>query len=207
MPPGMPAGGLDKKAIMSHKKKRFGLEHADAEVDLVPMIDCIFLLLLFFMLCGRITMDQRVNDISVPPTRTAQEVKNPKEWERIVINVYGSTQAGTPPRNTILINNVKYSSLGPDSYESYIALRRVLDRAYDQATKFPDPKNSGLQLPMIVLEIRADADTEFRVVQEVQQVACDTINPNDQMKPKVSTPATMKPFVFLVFTTRKPGDH
>jgi biopolymer transport protein ExbD len=193
--------------MIGHKKSRFKLEHADAEVDLVPMIDCIFLLLLFFMLCGRITMDQRVEQISVPPTRTAQEVKNPKQWERIVINVFGSTQAGSPPRNTIRINNTNYSSLGPDSYESYIALRRVLDKAYDQSTKFPDPKNTGLQLPMIVLEIRADADTEFRVVQEVQQIASDTINPNDGMKPHQVTPATMKPFVFLVFTTRKPGDH
>ena len=193
--------------MIGHKKNRFSLAHADAEVDLVPMIDCIFLLLLFFMLCGRITMDQRVEQISVPPTKTAQEVKNPKEWTRIVVNVFGSTQAGTPPRNTIRIDNTNYSSLGADSYESYIALRRVLDRAYDQATKFPDPKNTGLQLPMIVVEIRADADTEFRVVQEVQQIASDSINPNDSMKPKVATPATMKPFVFLVFTTRKPNDH
>jgi biopolymer transport protein ExbD len=193
--------------MIGHKKKRFALEHADAEVDLVPMIDCIFLLLLFFMLCGRITMDQRVEQISVPPTKTAQEVKTPNGWERIVVNVYGSTQAGSPPRNTIRINNQNYSSLGADSYESYIALRRVLDKAYDQAVKFPDPKGSGLQLPMIVLEVRADSDTEFRVVQEVQQVASDTINPNDSMKPKVTTPANMKPFVFLNFTTRKPGDH
>ena len=44
---------------------------ADAEVDLVPLIDCVFLLLLFFMLCGRIAMDQRAEQITVPPTKTS----------------------------------------------------------------------------------------------------------------------------------------
>ena len=82
---------------MSRRKHKHKLEHADAELDLVPMIDCIFLLLLFFMLCGRITMDQRVEQITVPPTKTAQKPDNPKDWERIVINVFGSTQNGKPP--------------------------------------------------------------------------------------------------------------
>jgi biopolymer transport protein ExbD len=191
-----------------HHKSRFKIEQSDAEVDLVPLIDCVFLLLLFFMLCGRMTLDQRVEQITVPPTKTAQKLDTPKNWERIVINVFGSTRAGTPPRNTIRINNVNYSSSGVDNYESYQQLRRVLDVAYDRAEKFDDPKNSGLKLPMVVLEIRADADTEYRVVQEVQQVVSDSINPFDGMKPKaISDPKQAKPFVYLNFTTRKPEDR
>lgn len=192
---------------MSGRKRKHKLEHADADLDLVPMIDCIFLLLLFFMLCGRITMDQRVEQITVPPTKTAQKAEQPKDWERIVINVFGSTQNGKPPRNTIRINNVNYSASGTDDYTAYQALRKVLDKAYDRAEKFEDTKGSKLKLPKVVLEIRADADTEYRVVQEVQQVVSDTINPYDGMKPKVmSNPEQAKPFVHLNFTTRKPGD-
>jgi len=63
-------------------------------------------------------------------------------------------------------------------------------------------------LPKVVLEIRADADTEYRVVQEVQQVVSGSINPFDGMKPMtISSPAQAKPFVFLNFTTRSPGDR
>ncbi len=191
---------------MAHDKKKIRLEFADAEIDLVPMIDCIFLLLLFFMLCGRITMDQRVEQITVPPTRTATELKTPPDWERVVINVFGSTQTGTataPPRNTIRMNNQNFTSVGADQYASYIAMRRLLDVTYDRAVKFTDPKNPSLQLPKVVLEIRADADTEYRVVQEIQQVVSDTIDPNNQMKPK----APVKCFVHLNFTTRKPDDR
>jgi len=190
-----------------HKKERFRTQQDDAEIDLVPMIDCVFLILLFFMLCGRITMDQRTEQITVPPTKTATVVKDPADWERIVINVFGKTKTGSPPRNTIRINNVNYVSSGVDNYESYQKLRQVLDVAYDRADKYADPKPSGFMLPKVVLEIRADADTEYRVVQEVQQVVSDTINPFDGMKPKsITDPKQAKPFIFLNFTTRKPDE-
>lgn len=190
-----------------HQKSRFKLEHADADVDLVPLIDCVFLLLLFFMLCGHMSLEQRVEQITVPPTKTAQPLNTPDKWERVVINVFGSTQSGRPPRNAVRINNVNYTSSGADNFESYIKLRQVLDVVYDKAEKFEDPKGTKFMLPKVVLEIRADADTEYRVVQEVQQVVSDSINPSDGMKPKaISDPKQAKPFVFLNFTTRKPGD-
>jgi biopolymer transport protein ExbD len=197
---------------MSHnplekKKSRLSVPTDDIEVDLVPMIDCVFLLLLFFMLCGHITLETRVEQITVPPTKTAQKLEDPEKWERIVVNVFGSTKAGNPPRNTIRINNVNYVSSGVDNFDAYQKLRQVLDQAYDRAEKFPDPKNTGFMLPKVVLEIRADADTEYRVVQEVQQVVSGSINPFDGMKPMaISNPAQAKPFVFINFTTRKPDD-
>ncbi len=191
-----------------HKKSRFNLPGADADVDLVPLIDCVFLLLLFFMLCGHMTLEQRVEQITVPPTKTAQKLKDPPKWERIVVNVFGNTKAGNPPRNTIRINNVNYVAQGVDNFEAYQKLRSVLDVAYDRAEKFPDAKGTGFMLPKVVLEIRADADTEYRVVQEVQQVVSDSINAFDGMKPKaISNPAQAKPFVYLNFTTRTPDDH
>ena len=189
------------------KKKRLHIPVDDIEVDLVPLIDVVFLLLLFFMLCGHITLETRVEQITVPPTKTAETMKDLEKWERIIVNVFGSTSAGKPPRNTIRVNNVNYVASGINNYEAYQKLRQVLDQAYDRAEKFPDPKKTGFMLPKVVLEIRADADTEYRVVQEVQQVVSDSINPFDGMKPKaISNPAQAKPFVFLNFTTRSPKD-
>lgn len=189
------------------KRSRLHVPVDDVEIDLVPMIDVVFLLLLFFMLCGHITLETRVEQITVPPTKTAQKLEDPEKWERIIVNVFGSTSAGKPPRNTIRVNNVNYVAQGVDNFEAYQKLRQVLDQAYDRAEKFPDPKNTGFMLPKVVLEIRADADTEYRVVQEVQQVVSGSINPFDGMKPMtISNPAQAKPFVFLNFTTRSPGD-
>ena len=81
------------------------INSAEDSLDLVPLIDCVFLLLLFFILCGRISFDQRTEMISVPPTISARNLKT--EPERIIINVYGKTQSspsGTIPRNTIMLN-------------------------------------------------------------------------------------------------------
>ncbi len=193
-------------SLVSHKKSKHKMVFADAEVDLVPMIDCIFLLLLFFMLCGRITIDQRVEQITVPPTKTATKPDVPKGWEHYVINVFGSTQGGKPPRNTIRINNQNFNATGQDDYGAYIKLRQILDQLYDRSEKIPDTK-SPMMLPKVVLEIRADADTEYRVVQEIQQVVSDSVDPSREMKPKAQPdPKNAKPFVYLMFTTRKPGD-
>ena len=191
----------------NYRKTRLHVPVDDIEIDLVPLIDVVFLLLLFFMLCGHITLETRVEQITVPPTKTAEKLEDLPNWERVIVNVFGSTSSGKPPRNTIRVNNVNYVAEGLDNYQAYQSLRRVLDAAYDRAEKFPDPKNTGFMLPKVVLEIRADADTEYRVVQEIQQVVSDSINPFDGMKPKaISNPAQAKPFVFLNFTTRDAKD-
>jgi biopolymer transport protein ExbD len=179
----------------------------DAELDLVPMIDCIFLLLLFFMLCGRITMDQRTELITVPPTKTAAKLKEPPGWTRIVINVFGSTQGGDPPRNSIQLDKQRWLSHGIDDYSGYIGLRQQLDRVYDAAEKYDDPKGTPLKLPKVVVEVRADGDTEYRVVQEIQQVLSDTIDPSTMQPRKDASPANMRCFVNIDFTSRLPDGH
>ena len=40
------------------------------------------------------------------------------------------------------------------------------------------------QLPEVELEIRADGDAEYRLVQEILQVASDSVDPSNGMKPK-----------------------
>jgi len=192
------------------KKRR--LPQLDEHLDLVPLIDVVFLLLLFFMLCGRLSADQRTEQITVPPTKTAAKF-DPKGWERVIINVFGSTQDGKPPRNSIRIGSSKEpawvtsASDGDERFQGYQKLRTALDKVYDKAEKYADPKTNGvIQLPKVIVEIRADAETEYRVVQEVQQILCDTIDPFNKMLPKAIQPAQMKAFVNIDFTTRKAGE-
>ena len=180
-------------------------------LDLVPLIDCVFLLLLFFILCGRISFDQRTEMITVPPTKTARVLEKitDAEWERVIINVFGRTQTsstGTIPKNTIrVMNGPDFMSTGPNDFTSYQRLRQQLDQIYTLAPKIvANEKIPGLMVPKRILEIRADANTEFRVVQEIQQIATDTIDPFNKMMTKQIQPKDMKPFIYIDFTTRLP---
>jgi Biopolymer transport protein ExbD/TolR len=185
-------------------RRKIRLPQQDDHLDLVPLIDCVFLILLFFMLVGRLSTDQRTEQITVPPTKTATKFED-KKWSREVINIFGSTKDGDPPRNTIRVGNRDFRQTGVADFSCYSAVRAIFDKVYDKAEKYTDPK-SGLSLPKVIVELRADADTEYRVVQEMQQVLTDTIDPNNKMQVKKVDPKNMKPFVNIDFTTRRPND-
>ena len=188
--------------------RKLDTEIRDDELDLNPLIDVIVMLIIFFILGGKMSSDIRTEQITVPPTKTATKLDQEKGWERLVVNVFGNTQVkGGTTALTIRIGNKEFKSQGLDDYTAYIGMRNILDKAYDRADKVADSKGTGLQLPKVVLEIRADSDTQYRVVQEVQQIVADSIDPNNQMLPKQhANPAAARPFVNINFTTRLPGE-
>ena len=194
-------------AELGKKGKRRFKEAIDGELDLVPLIDVVFLILLFFVLCGRLSTDQRTEQISVPPTKTAAKFDT-KGWERVVLNVYGSTQNGKPPRNSIALPpRPPWVTAAVDDYSGYAKLREAMNSVHDKAEKYDDPKGTGMKLPKVIVEIRADAETEYRVIQEIQQVLSDTIDPANNMLPRQGVdPKQLKAFVNLDFTTRRPGE-
>lgn len=179
---------------------RLILDQADDHIDLVPLIDCIFLLLLFFMLVGRLSDESRPEQITVPPTKTANALSGATTgWQREIIQVSGSTVGGDPPRNTLRLGTRTMVSQGLNDFAGYQQVRAILDQIYERAEKYPDPRGSGQMLPKVVVEIRADANAEYRVVQELQQVLCDGLD-LATMKPRAHGGA--RPFVTLDFTTR-----
>ena len=184
------------------------------------MIDIIFLLIIFFILAGRITDDLRHTEITVPPTKTAQKIELKEDWTRIIIEAFGSTQterSGMAPVTTLRLGGgpqwrQQYTEGDIDkSYNAYIKLRDALDQIYLQADYYDDPNGTGMKLPKVSVEIRADANTEYRVVQEIQQLLTDTIAPEQGMMarpiPTPPDPSEFKPFVNIEFTTRLPGDE
>jgi biopolymer transport protein ExbD len=190
-------------ADLFRRRRAFHQLHADADVDLVPMIDCIFLLLLFFMLCGRLTTDNRPEQITVPPTKTATKIDE-KSWPREVINVSGSTQRGQPPRAVFAIGPHRFVAEGWDDYHAYSQVRALFDEVYARADTYADPAPTGLRLPRVLVQIRADADTEYRVVQELQQILSDSIDPATMLP---NDTAVRRPFTHIEFTTRRPDDR
>ena len=165
------------------------LAQPDIKLDLTPMIDVIFLLIIFFILAGKITAEISNENITVPPTKTAEEIDVPPDWVPVKIEVWGNTQDPGPGLESglkIQLGLDEWTSVGhdgPNSMTAYIRLRESLDRIWDQADKYTDPKTNQVQLPKVMLELRADADTEYRVIQEIQQIASDSNDPNDKMLP------------------------
>lgn len=196
-------------------RRRRKISQATDEVDMTALIDIIFLIIIFFILAGKITSDLRPEKITVPPTKTARDMELPPGWQKVVINVRGDTQTsrirGKPPFHEIMIgDSAVWRGNGYSDFGSYQKLRQFLDRVYDAADKYDDPNGTGIRLPMVAVEIRADAETEYRVVQEVQQVMSDTVDPfpdanGKHMLPKKhDSPADMKSFVDIRFTSKKP---
>lgn len=136
---------------------RIQLRHEDGHLDLVPLIDCVFLLLLFFMLCGRISTDRDWEQVTVPPGRSA----NPPAagLQREVVNLSG---AGEQVR--IRLGATLLPGQGEEAWRS---LRRDLDLVCDR---------SDAGAPVLV-ELRADQDLPWRTVQTAQQVLADCADP------------------------------
>ncbi len=169
------------------------LRHADADLDLVPMIDCIFLILLFFMLCGRISMSDHPEQITVPPGKTARVAS--AEWPRQVVNIRAASYG-----NTVSLAGKEYAT--GDDLRGWSDLRAQLDLIYDHADRYPDPRSTPRStqrmLPRVIIEIRADSDTAYRTVMELEQVLADTPG-------RSAVPSERRPFVDLEYTVRDVG--
>lgn len=166
----------------SHGSHRIGgsMRSDDTSIDLVPLIDTTLLLLLFFILCGRLSIEERPEQISVPPARAAGA---PSQADtRVVIGLRG----GERPR-------VSLGALELSLADGWEPVRRRLDAVWEAADK---RLQSGVLVADAVLEIRADADTPYRLVQELQLVASDALEPGELLPRR----AVRRPFTAVDLT-------
>jgi biopolymer transport protein ExbD len=147
--------------------RRTPKEAAVGEIDLVPLIDCVFLILLFFLLCGRLSNDQRPEQITVPPARSVQ--KSPGVMERVVISMRGgevpAIRFGSDPQWI-------------DLRAGWSAVDRRLDAIWNRAAK---RQIDGQQVAEAVLELRADGDAPYNLIQILQQIASGSIDAQSLM--------------------------
>ncbi len=162
-------------------RRRLALAQVDEHVDLVPLIDCVFLILLFFMLVGHLS-DRTEDGITVPPGKTAVHITDLDGWTREVLRVDRRVRLGS-------------HSFAPDP-AGWTALRCLLDQVHARAAKDHD------QSPLVVVEIRADSDAATRTVQELQQILADAVDPATSL-PRPST-APRHAFTHLEFTAHSP---
>ncbi len=184
---------------MAKRRRSLVLTYGDTDLDLVPLIDCVFLLLLFFMLCGHLTVSERAEQITVPPARTAEKVHIDREWRHEVINIGGGFSA-----DAVRIRfGQNFDSANTSEVEAMRKLRVLLDQLYDISPAVSNNVGDSAQEKQVVLELRADGNVPWRTMQTIQQVIADSIDPLTGL-PNSNT--TRRPFTHLLFSTR-PSDE
>ncbi len=128
-------------------------------MDMTPMIDMVFQLIIFFMLITDLSQ-RELEELQLPQARSALEDKPDPKVARPIVNV--------PQNGRIIVSrDVKYDPEkdGDDTLrlEGYLA---------DMARRMPTKKDeaTGLVLPDNPLMIRADANTEFRMIQRIMEL-------------------------------------
>jgi len=115
-----------------------GTREVSVEVNLTPMIDVVFLLLIFFMVATEFAKIERDSRVNPPTARDARPVTAlPKE---LVVNV---TQSGR-----YIVAGVEYP---PEDLERLIA--RAVETNRDQSVVVRGDRQAILQLPVDVLNL------------------------------------------------------
>ena len=165
--------------------KRTQFPQQTDHLDLVPLIDCIFLILLFFMLVGRLS-DRTTEQITLAPGRTAKSITSVTGWSRELITIGDHIRIGT-------LHIPRDADLTP--------VRALLDRIYDQSPHLRDPL-TGTYVPAVTMEIRAGADVPHGAVQAIEQLLTDSIDPRTRQAHR-----SVRPFVHIDFTVSDGNLH
>ena len=123
---------------------------AEIGINMTPMIDCVFQLIIFFMICSRIT-DAELEIVNLPSASEATADKNP-EKKRLIVNIMAPTRDGRC--------EIKVKGKTMDTRKLYTFLR-------GEASISRDPKDERLSTRALL--IRADKETPFKYVQAVMQ--------------------------------------
>ncbi len=133
--------------------------NVEMEMNMTPMIDVVFLLIIFFMIITDLTQ-QDLEDLQLPMATAAIEDKPDPKVVRPIINI--------PQSGRMVVKKQEYHNPETDG-DDLTRLERFL---VDQANRMPkkmDPE-VGVELPDNPLMIRADENTEFKHIQRIMAI-------------------------------------
>jgi len=139
---------------------RFKSVEAEEQVacNLIPMIDIMFLLLLFFMLSADMTQ-RDMEDIVLPVANMAQPDPKQKEYKTITANLVGE-------------GDNWYVVIKSQPYQNWDMLKNQLA---EWAQAEPDPTNKPDQhFTSIAINLRADANAPYKAAQRLIQLLSKT---------------------------------
>jgi len=135
----------------------------EMEMNMTPMIDVVFLLIIFFMIITDLTQAD-LEDLQLPVAQAASPDKpKPDEW-RPVLNIPYDGRI-VVKRETIYDPEADASGGDP-----YLELKMWLADAAKRMEQAPlNDDGSGPIIPDEAVLIRADESTEFRAVQKIME--------------------------------------
>ncbi|MBI5359262.1 MAG: biopolymer transporter ExbD [Planctomycetes bacterium] len=159
-----------------------------ATFDMTPMIDCVFQLIIFFMLAT--DMSQRELEALIPPKAPKAQPIAPNEDDRLIINIVHEdlkkiTCAGWKELETIknekemLKNPYKCANVSHwvikvkgKSYKSIQELTSLLTSEADNYYREPEDAN-GLRPSKKVVMLRCDFRAPFQATESVMRACVD----------------------------------
>jgi biopolymer transport protein ExbD len=85
-------------------KTRLDMTEGDAEVQMGPLIDCVFLLLIFFLVTATLKKAHKELDIQLPQSAAATETKSPHDTVVVEITKDGNVYVDGDPMTQQLLH-------------------------------------------------------------------------------------------------------
>lgn len=145
---------------MSKKHAAVGPPEEDGQMDMSPMIDMVFLLLIFFVINATAITVKKDTNITMPNASNAGDVKSSNGC--IVINIYGEASEGAKRPDSIPAD-VIWGTDEKKPLESYEALREYIKGLKERYENF----NKGGSEYEIRLYLRGDQKALFKGAREV----------------------------------------
>jgi biopolymer transport protein ExbD len=130
---------------------------ATIEMDMTPMIDVVFQLIIFFVLITDMTQSE-LEELKLPVAKNAVQDKPDPKVVRPVLNIL--------PDGTMITK--KRTLYFPEKDDLTETERYLADQSRLMPWKFD--KDVGADLPQNPLLIRADKNTEFKYIQRVMEI-------------------------------------
>jgi biopolymer transport protein ExbD len=147
-------------------KKKLESHGGAAEVNLTPMIDCTFQLIIFFILTAQMASEQAKVLISSPEDSMALSVVDPQSPpfpNKVTVNIcgkFGDTKQ--EDRDASQSSSAEYYQIGMDRielHEDELLVQRLKDARAAAMEKNPDAE--------FFVEIRADRDINYAGIEPV----------------------------------------
>ena len=133
----------------------------EMEMDMTPMIDVVFLLIIFFMIITDLSQ-QDLEDVQLPlAAKAVPDKPDPEEW-RPIINVTFDGEM-IVKRETYFKPDVNE---GPNKYDD---LERLLLGFAARMEKEPLQEGSSRMVPDEPILLRADRTTDFGFIQDIME--------------------------------------
>jgi biopolymer transport protein ExbD len=144
------------------RKRLVSADGASVELDMTPIIDIVFNLIIFFMIASELN-NRNVEQITIPFASEAQKMKEAKE-NGVTQKVL---QVNVMPDGVVKVRSIAYS-VDPQTMKQYPALASFMEiEAAGYEREEPEAGQGGTPPSKLRVNIRADREARFRYVQGV----------------------------------------